>query len=129
MISINLDGWDTEDAVNRCHKLARVLASGTISFDEYVTTLAYTTAEVRKEDMPKCIETVPVELFEHFREAVTLFLRSCDFMPSQVAGCLVGAPFSAEDLLEAKRLFRPKYVRLLELVESRAALLAQNGSP
>ena len=116
------DEWEMESAVARCEDLVRVLAKGLISFDEYVDAFAGTAVLVRDSDMAMCVATIPAPRLEEFRESLGSFLRSTDFMPSQVAGCLL-TPYSDEDLQAAKRSFRPKYIRLLELVERQSANL------
>jgi hypothetical protein len=124
MTAFSTDKWETESAVNRCENLVSVLAKGLITFDEYVATFAGTAVLVRVPDMANCVATIPTQYLEEFRESLGDFLRPSDFMPSQIAGCLL-APYSDEDLQAAKRAFRPKYIRLLELVESRSASQAK----
>jgi hypothetical protein len=114
--SVSLESWNAEEAVVRCHKLARSLAANLTTFEEYADNLALTVVSVRVDDMPKCVGAIPPNLLGRVATLLHSQLKACDFMPSHVAVHLL-SPYSNEELMAAKKLFRPKYLRLLELVE------------
>jgi hypothetical protein len=105
------------ECINRCRKLARFLAAGRITFEEYASNITDTIVYSPMESIPLCVETVPPALVSSYAEYLRTSLEPVDFMPSP-------SPFLAGDISEevfhrTKLALRPKYLRLYQLMNDR----------
>lgn len=58
------------------------------------------------------VELIPVDLVESCEDTLRKLLEPVDFMPDWASVFLV-APYSNEDLMEAKERFRPRYLQIV----------------
>lgn len=102
------------ECVDWCRKLARFLAAGRISFEEFASNVTEIAVYAPIESIPLCVETIPPALVSSFLDYLRTSLEPVDFMPSP-------KPFLAgevsEEVFNRRKLeLRPKYLRLYQLM-------------
>ncbi len=114
----------SESIVNLCHKRRNQILAGRINFKEYAYRLMLDMVSVIEADLPRCIESIPVELTASFTEYLRVELEPVDFMPDPRI-FLVG-PYSELQIENKKQELRPNYLRLYHSMTLRNAEI--NGS-
>jgi len=105
------------DSSNSCRKLAGQFLAGRITFEEYAFNAMLRMVSVLDDDLPCCIDLVPVTIVARFTEFLLAELEPVDFMPFPTA-FLVG-PTSEELIDRIKRQHRPKYLQILKLMSEK----------
>jgi hypothetical protein len=107
------------ETVACCAKLARFFVAEKIDFDEYASNIIIRMVYVLDRDLPACIDTVPSQILAAYLDYLRSELVPVDFMPDP--GSFLVQSDSPILIDRAKLLFRPKYLRLFELVCERAS--------
>ena len=105
------------ECIDRCRKLARFLAAGRITFEEYASNITEAIVYSPIDSIPLGVETVPDSLVSSYADYLCMLLRPVDFMPSPRS--FVAGDVSEEVLNRKKMELRPKYLRLYQLMEER----------
>ena len=111
MSSSSLGEGVPAECIDRCRKLARFLAAGRITFEEYALNVTHTIVYSPIDSIPLGVETVPNSLISSYTDYLRRLLEPVDFMPSP-------KPFLAGDVSEEvfnrrKMELRKKYLRLI----------------
>jgi hypothetical protein len=109
----------TLEKERECRKLAKLLETRRITFEEYAYNLTLAIVSGLEDDIPDCVKTIPPELADAYAEYLRTTVESVDFMPSPTA-FLVG-PYTEEKIEQRKRELRPRYLRLHQLMNQMVA--------
>jgi hypothetical protein len=104
-------------AITHCQRLTRQLQKGIITYEEYTPHMTDGIISAYEEDMPACLQQVPADLFLQYAAFLRAYLEPVDYMP--MATQFVAGDRTEESHEAKKRELRPKYLRLMELVQKR----------
>ncbi len=103
------------DSVNSIERLVRLLVSGVIGLDEFSSNWLAMTVSSAEADWLECLAAVPESLQEDLLGSARSHLLDVDFMPSP--GVVCPSANSPEVIEAAKQKLRPRYVKLLEVLQ------------
>jgi hypothetical protein len=109
------DLLESKEHLKSCQRLADQLIAGRITFEEYAPNVTLRMVSVLEEDLPRCVEMVPVEFISPYAQYLSDELIPVDYMP--YPGAFLVSRYS-EDVIESlKQQYRPKYIRLLQAMK------------
>jgi hypothetical protein len=107
-------------------KLGRQLKAGIVTFIEYAFNLTLDMISMSDDAMIEAVGQIPPDAVAPYSDYLQENVGPVDYMPSP-RPFIIGRP-SDEEIEQAKRRLRPKYVNLHQLVKDRLANVAAGPS-
>jgi len=115
-------GPDPSD-IPRCQKLTRQLNKNIITYEEYAPAMTDRIMFAHSTNMAACFDQIPAEIFPQYAAYLRAYLEPVDFMPSATQW-LVNR--TEENHQAKRRELRPKYIRLMEVVQQKLESLERS---